>query len=149
MANFQLEMWTRQLKSSAKQWSRDMCSLKTRVSQVWEILNAYASDNIHGPPSQVYSIMRKRNEKLGRKLYGALMRLLIAPDMARNLEIHSLFAAFIEHLQGMFTTYEYQRLTSAAVSITPKNHSTHKSLKRKPGTDGMEALMRKVINETV
>ena len=149
MANFQLEMWTRHLKSNANQWSRDMCSLKTRGSEVWEILNAYASDKIHGPPSQVYSFMRNRNEKLGRKLYGALMRLLIAPDMARHVVIHSLFVAFIEHLQGMFTRYEYQRLTSAAVSITPKNHSTHTSLKRKPGTDGMEALMRKAINETV
>ena len=104
MANFQLEMWTRQLKSSAKQWSRDICSLKTRVSQVWEILNAYASDNTHGPPSQVYSIMRNRNEKLARKVYGALMRLLIAPDMTRHVVIQSLFTAFIEHLQGLFTT---------------------------------------------
>ena len=149
MANFQLEMWTRQLKSNAKQWSRDMSSLKTHVSQVREILNAYASDNIHGPPSQVYSFMRNRNEKLARKIYGALMRLLMAPDITRHEVIHSLLAAFIEHLQGMFTAYEYQRLASTSVGIKPKNHSTHTSLKRKPGTDGREALMRKAINETV
>jgi len=149
MVNVQLDLWTRQLKTYAKRWSRDMSRLKMHVSEVWEILNAYASDNIHGQPSKVYSFMRNRNDLLGLKMYGALVRVLIAPEMTRHEVFHSFFAAFVEHLQGLFTTYEYQRLSSAAAGMTAKNHSTRTSLKRKPRTNDIEASMKKVINETL
>ncbi len=75
--------------------SRDITRLKVHVNQVWEILTAYASDNINGHPAQVYSFMRNRNEILGRKMYAALMRVITAPDMARNAVLHSFFASFI------------------------------------------------------
>ena len=65
------------------------------MSQVWEIVNAYTSDNINGQPAQVYLFMRNRNELLGRKMYAALMRVITAPDMARNAVLHSFFASFI------------------------------------------------------
>jgi hypothetical protein len=116
---------------------------------VWEILNAYASDNIHGQPVKVYTFMRNRNEALGRKMYGALMRVLKAPDMRRHVVFHSFFAAFINHLQGLFNTYEYTRLTSAVAGLSVKNHSVHTTLKRKPNALKMEALMKKAINDTV
>ena len=40
-------------------------------------------------------------------------------------------------------------MTSAVVGITPKSHSSHSSLKRKPRTDDMEAFMIRAINDTV
>ena len=95
-----------------------MSVLKTHADQVWEILNAYATDDIRGDPSTVYSFMRNRNEVLGRNMYGALMRVLIAPDMKRHPVFHPFFAAFVDHLHGLFTTCEYRRLVNAVASLT-------------------------------
>jgi hypothetical protein len=75
-----------------------MSRLKTLVSQVWEIINADASDNMHKKPSKVYSFMRSRNEDLSCKMYGALMRVIIAPEMAQHVVFHLFFAAFVDHL---------------------------------------------------